>query len=138
MNWVTMAVTDRFLIAGWPIPSPILSRIFQELSSGMLGFHNAVAIKVTPFPFPFAQIVQFALLVFNLTLPLCMDRYVQAWYWAATFLVTAEFAVFGLAEVATELEQPFGDDYNDLPLLQYHTCFDLAMRSFIDRLSYDV
>merc|ERR1719446_573876 len=82
--------------------------------------------------------MQGALLAFNVTLPLCIDRYVEEWYWALLSLIVAEFAVFGLAEVATQLEQPFGDDYNDLPLLQYHVCFDLGLRSFLNRLSYSV
>merc|ERR1712216_23601 len=111
--------------------------IYQEISNGMLGFRQAMAIKVTPFPFPFAQIVQAALLVYNITLPLCIDRYVPNFFWAAAFLFCAEVVAFGLAEVATELEQPFGDDYNDLPIIQYHICFDLALRSLVDRVSFE-
>ena len=44
------------------VPPPIQSRMYQEMSNGMLGFNNAMKIHDTPFPFPWLQIVSSLLL----------------------------------------------------------------------------
>ena len=51
-------VSQRQQLGGVAAPPPIVSRIFQELSNGLLGFENAYKVARTPFPFPYAQIVQ--------------------------------------------------------------------------------
>ena len=45
---LSMLVQEGVLI----MPPPIVSRIFQELSNGMLGFKQAYKIAVLPFPPP--------------------------------------------------------------------------------------
>jgi predicted membrane chloride channel (bestrophin family) len=147
MVWVYMAVTDRFCLRYHDqepgaqkvhdVPSPILSRLYEELSNGMLGFHNAIMIKVTPFPFPFVQLISLALFLYMLTMPLCVDFYVDHIAWASIILIVAEFGIFGLSEVAIDIEQPFGDDDTDLPLIDYHVCFDLNLRALVDALTYE-
>ena len=39
-------------------PPPVLSRVYQELSNGMLGFNQSLKLADVPFPFIFAQILE--------------------------------------------------------------------------------
>ena len=56
-----MSRTSSTETAQVTIPGPVLSRLYQEMSNGMLGFNQALHIALIPFPFPFAQLI--ALLV---------------------------------------------------------------------------
>ena len=39
----------------------------QELSTGMLGYNNALKIHNTPFPFPYVQLISVCLLVLTVS-----------------------------------------------------------------------
>ena len=73
--WIYLLITERF--TAHRVEAPIISRMYQELSNGMLGFHNAVKIKTTPFPFPFAQIISISMFVLTVTLPIVINQYVE-------------------------------------------------------------
>ena len=40
----------------WKAPAPIVSRIYQELSNGMLAYNNATKMKEVPVPFAYVQV----------------------------------------------------------------------------------
>merc|ERR1712072_1152956 len=106
---------------------PIVTRVFQELSNGMLGYFRSMTIAAVPFPFPFAQVINYTLYGFFLFCPFIVMRIVedlkssgylsfgQMWpCLVLNFLTCAGYAA--LNEIATELEDPFGDDLNDYPI----------------------
>lgn len=49
------AVTTRGRTRGWTAPPPIVSRIFQELSNGLLAYNHATKMKEVPVPFAYVQ-----------------------------------------------------------------------------------
>merc|ERR1719409_2529813 len=53
-RWILQETTALVLGRHLKIPSPIVSRIFQQMSNGMLGFNQALKVAVVPFPFPSA------------------------------------------------------------------------------------
>merc|ERR1719261_1521935 len=50
-------------------PPPVLSRVYQELSNGMLGFNQSLKLADVPFPFIFAQILEAMLTMFLIGAP---------------------------------------------------------------------
>jgi putative membrane protein len=71
-------------------------------------------IKNTPLPFAYVVHLRRALILYSITLPLAL---VKDFGWGtvpATFCVAYTF--FGIEEIGVEIENPFGDDANDLPL----------------------
>jgi len=95
---------------------PIMSRIVQFLSDGILSYNHARKIMFTPFPFPHAQLSAFFVLMMMIAIPFLMDQYAnESWLGASlTFLTVTCLA--GLHEVARELENPFRNAPNDVPL----------------------
>jgi hypothetical protein len=95
---------------------PIISRIVQFLSDGMKHYNEARKITSIPFPFVHAQLSALFIFVVAVCIPFLMNQYAnQAWLGGTlTFLVVTCLA--GLHEVARELENPFRNAPNDIPL----------------------
>mmetsp|Transcript_36243 Transcript_36243/g.63855 ORF Transcript_36243/g.63855 Transcript_36243/m.63855 type:complete len:560 (-) Transcript_36243:144-1823(-) len=105
------------------IPPPILSRIFQELSNGMLGFNQAHKVALVPFPFPFAQMVSLLLLIFYLCIPFFVDIFTQNIVVTPVLSFVLPVTYCALNSIAVELEQPFGVDDNDIDIEARHEDF---------------
>jgi len=101
------------------IPPPILSRVYQTLSRGFVNHLNAKKIVDTRFPFPYAQIIGMLLIINSVLTPMMMAQLVPQPVWAAVFSFVPVFGAFSLNFIATELENPFGTDANDLPLVKF-------------------
>eukprot|EP00927_Polykrikos_kofoidii_P082790 TRINITY_DN8325_c0_g5_i1.p1 TRINITY_DN8325_c0_g5~~TRINITY_DN8325_c0_g5_i1.p1 ORF type:complete len:775 (+),score=179.78 TRINITY_DN8325_c0_g5_i1:121-2445(+) len=100
---------------------PILSRVYQTLSRGLVNLLNAKKITDTKFPFPFSQLITFLLVVYCILTPVMMSVACETKIWAAAMSFLPTFALFCLNFAAIELEMPFGDDDNDLPLNHFQT-----------------
>jgi len=95
---------------------PIISRIVQFLSDGILYYNHARKIMFTPFPFPHAQLSAFFVLMMMIAIPFLMDQYANEVWLGATLSFLAVTCLAGLHEVARELENPFRNAPNDVPL----------------------
>mmetsp|Transcript_21486 Transcript_21486/g.57773 ORF Transcript_21486/g.57773 Transcript_21486/m.57773 type:complete len:716 (-) Transcript_21486:388-2535(-) len=69
-TWLLSLVVKRHADGGLPVPAPILSRSYQVLSDGHLGYMQARKVGDTPFPFPYVQLATLLLHAFNLLAPL--------------------------------------------------------------------
>eukprot|EP00927_Polykrikos_kofoidii_P064536 TRINITY_DN5982_c0_g1_i1.p1 TRINITY_DN5982_c0_g1~~TRINITY_DN5982_c0_g1_i1.p1 ORF type:complete len:604 (-),score=92.81 TRINITY_DN5982_c0_g1_i1:244-2055(-) len=105
------------------IAPPIQSRMYQELSNGMLGFNQSLKIADVPFPFPYAQLLTLALTAFSLFIPLYVALFTQSVILSPIMAFLLFQGVWGVNEVAKELENPFGDDENDICLADFHDRF---------------
>lgn len=102
---------------------PIQSRMYQELSNGMLGFNQAVKLADVPFPFPYAQMLTLLLACYSCFIPVYMVAFTQSMI-AGPIMSFALFqGIWGLNETAKELENPFGTDVNDITLSDFHLRF---------------
>jgi predicted membrane chloride channel (bestrophin family) len=120
-------ISVRFKEGGLNMPAPIVSRIYQELSNGALGFHQAQKIAFVPFPFPYAQLLAIMKTYFVLTVPLAVSCFTDEAWFAVVMSACSCVLFVSLNEVAIELEDPFGNDANDLPLRQMHNTFNKAL-----------
>mmetsp|Transcript_3079 Transcript_3079/g.6601 ORF Transcript_3079/g.6601 Transcript_3079/m.6601 type:complete len:543 (-) Transcript_3079:654-2282(-) len=131
-------VTTRGRTRGWSTPPPIVSRIFQELSNGLLAFNHATKMKEVPVPFAYVQFNALLLNTFNVLCPIAIARFTEHTVMSVitAALITGGFTALWL--VANELEDPFGTDQNDLPVLQYHESFCGSCRSLLKMLDEDM
>lgn len=74
-------------------------------------------IHRTPLPFAYMVHLRRALLLYCYTLPLALVRDFDWWTIPCTLMVA--YVLFGIEEIGVEIEDPFGEDENDLPLEEF-------------------
>jgi len=119
LHMIQVLVTENHEQSIVKIPPPICSRVYQELSRGMVNLHNAKKITDTQFPFPYAQLIMILLLSHALLTPIVVSSFISQPWWAALITFVPVFGMFSINEVANELEMPFGEDDNDLNLHKF-------------------
>lgn len=124
MQWVQKLIAHAQAQGTLSAPPPIVSRCFQELSHGLISFNEAYKIREIMFPFPYLQVVQTMLLITTLLSPLINVILLDSIGASAlmTFVVVAAF--WSINYIAAELEMPYGDDPNDLPVRDLQTHFN--------------
>lgn len=123
-NWIQCTVVDSISIGVMVIPPPILSRAFQELANGMVRFHDAITISTIPFPFPYAQTCDVVLIVHWLLAPFVVTQFVNDILWGMIFSFIQVFVLWALNLIAVELENPYGQDANDIDGKSMHAEFN--------------
>jgi len=84
---------------------------------------EAVRIALVPFPYPFAQMLTGLLVTFCVFSPVLVQNFTDSQIFGTLLTFIIVYGYWGLNEIAVELENPFGDDMNDLPLVGLHTEF---------------
>lgn len=90
---------------------------YIALEQRLIGLSEAQAncerIKNTPLPFAYTLLLHRTTFIFCLLLPFAMAEPLG---WLAPFMTTiVSYTFFGLDAIGNELEDPFGNDVNDLP-----------------------
>ena len=90
---------------------------YLELERRLIGLSEAQAncerIKNTPLPFPYTLLLHRTTFIFCLLLPFAMAE--PLGWLAPIFTTIVSYTFFGLDAIGNELEDPFGNDVNDLP-----------------------
>lgn len=71
-------------------------------------------IVLTPIPLAYAIYLKRLLLIYCISLPFQVVNSLQ--WWTIPIVATLSFVLLGIEQIGTEIENPFGDDENDLPL----------------------
>merc|ERR1712232_505834 len=72
------------------------------------------------------------LIVFNVLTPVMMSAVLEGRkFWAFAFTLIAVWALWSLNAIAKQLEMPFGDDPNDLPLSTFHDHMNTSLLMLI-------
>ena len=98
------------------VHASIISRVIQNFSDAAAGYHQARKISYVPFPFPHAQLCSFFTLVMVFALPFLMDQYASSVWVGTSLSFLSATCLVGLHEVARELENPFRNAPNEIPL----------------------
>jgi len=117
-HWIQVVVVDNISSGVLNIAPPILARAFQELADGMVKFHDCMKISLVPFPFPYAQTTLFLLICHWVITPVMVCTWTAQPILAFLFSLLVVLIFWGLYAIATELENPFGDDPNDLDAVE--------------------
>mmetsp|Transcript_116107 Transcript_116107/g.335322 ORF Transcript_116107/g.335322 Transcript_116107/m.335322 type:complete len:591 (+) Transcript_116107:118-1890(+) len=132
LQWIQRLVVENSRTGVVDISAPVLSRVFQEFSIGIVHFIDAKKLQAVPFPFEFAQMVWLMLVFFSLIpVPLIcavgMDELKAALY---TFMIV--FVFWSVHHIAVEIEMPFGEDPNDLPLDKINRKFNKVLLRLLE------
>ncbi|CAE7480487.1 unnamed protein product [Symbiodinium natans] len=121
MYWIVWDLADS--MSRLDIAAPIQSRMYQELSNGMLGFCNCLKVADVPFPMPYAQLLGWLLIGFSCFIPVYVVIFTGSPVVGPILCFILFTSLWCLNDVAMELENPFGQDANDIPLLDFHLRF---------------
>ena len=137
MHWMLTSVTERWDTGGFRCAPPVIARVFTNYNDCMNAYNRARKIARTPFPFPYAQLTMAFLLIGQITIPALFvlfvrdDNYGGGAITSAMLAAVATWMYFAMHQVAVELEDPYGYDWNDLPLDWY------SAEVFDDIVSHD-
>lgn len=130
-QWIQLLIVNN-VGSVLSVPPPILSRSFQEMSNGMLGFNKAMNLSNVPFPFPYAQTCDMLLLTHWLLVPFQVNNSTSTISWAACFSFVQIMIAWTMNLVALELENPFGTDDNDLDSQQMQTSMNKKLAMLLE------
>jgi putative membrane protein len=138
-RYVIVAQQEGVLTA----PPPILSRVFQDLGHGMRDARSMIKLQIL-FPFPYAQVLTWILMVHTCATPVVTACLMSSGRWTVSLTFINVSLFWSILYIAGELENPFGNDYNDLPLLEMQKSFNDTVSRLIDprvqnvpRLTFD-
>jgi len=135
LQWLQRLTLDADDKKVLKIAPPILSRVFQEYSRGIVNLNNVRKIKEIPFPFPFAQMIAAMLMIYWVLCPFLAGTSVKNPFLAFFISVSVNWAYWCLMYISMEIDQPFGEDYNDLPLDALQTDFNLSLYTLLQPLA---
>lgn len=116
LQWIQRLIVEANTSDVIKIAPPILSRVYNQLGNGIVRLNNVRKIREFPIPFALAQMITIMLLFNWVTTAVSCAVGVDSPYLAFEFSFIISIAFWGINLIAIELEQPFGDDPNDLPL----------------------
>lgn len=127
-NWLTELITREHLAGSLgDVGPPIISRISQYLSDGMTYYNQSRKVTFIPFPYPHAQITALFIFVIMFAVPLLMDEYSTDSTIGGLLTFFTVVCLAGAHEVARELENPFRNTPNDIPLVTLQAQFNEAL-----------
>lgn len=112
MNLLHTAIKQGIMCA----PPPILATIFQDLGNSILHFENLATISSTPLPAPYALMIDILLCTHFIYTSIILAVVVPNYIWGAASTFITVFCLWCINLIAVEIEHPFGDDINDLPV----------------------
>jgi predicted membrane chloride channel (bestrophin family) len=108
------------------VAAPIISRLMQYASDGHMWYNAARKMAYIPFPFPHVQLTTAFIFSTIFVVPLLMLAKTNVYFgFVLNFLVVS--ILTGLNEIAKELQNPFTNVPNDLPLNLFQAHFNEAL-----------
>jgi len=132
LQWLQSLIVEHMGSGVLPIAPPIMSRVFQELETGIVKLHDCMKIKKMPFPFPYAQMVSTMLLVSTIATPIYTGLLVKHLFWKICLTFMVIFAFWSINYIAAEIEMPFGEDANDLPIKDLQDEMNTGLRLLLE------
>jgi len=131
LQWIQRIIVDASASELIKIAPPILSRVYNQLGNGIVRLNNARKIRDFPVPFPLAQMVTFMLLIHWMTTVVICAVTINSIAMKAIIAFTVTAPLWGINYMSVELENPFGDDANDLPLRHMQSDMNKSLRCLL-------
>mmetsp|Transcript_12238 Transcript_12238/g.23038 ORF Transcript_12238/g.23038 Transcript_12238/m.23038 type:complete len:453 (-) Transcript_12238:18-1376(-) len=110
---------------------PILSRLYQVISDGSLKFQHASKIALTPFPFPYHNLIGIFLWLYTFIVPILVNGTIMEDALRAIVCFCITFCYHALNQVGYNLEDPFmAYDPNELPLQEVQNSVNMRLCAF--------
>ena len=124
-NWLSEFVVREHLAGSLgAVGPPIISRVFQFLGDGMIYYNHARKIMFVPFPFGHAQLSIFYVYVMKIVIPYLMHEWTDHLFIGAFLTFLTVLCIEAINEVARDLENPFRNFPNELPLVNIMAQFN--------------
>eukprot|EP00930_Biecheleria_cincta_P032180 TRINITY_DN22335_c0_g1_i1.p1 TRINITY_DN22335_c0_g1~~TRINITY_DN22335_c0_g1_i1.p1 ORF type:complete len:457 (-),score=75.45 TRINITY_DN22335_c0_g1_i1:477-1847(-) len=136
MNWIRLYIMNGLQSKLIDADPAIVTRVIARLGSGLSHFHAAVQVNQVQFPFPYVQSNLLLALVHCLLTPLNIASKTN--YWWGSFLLTL-FSISLLKAIdliGVEIDAPFGEDPNDLPMWELHGEFLSDLHTMLNPQSW--
>lgn len=101
--------------------------MWQFISDGTLGYNQARKVAYVPFPFPNSQITAVFSVAVIFIFPFLYGAFVNLFWLSCLLNFLTVLSFLGLHEVSRELEDPFSNVPNDIPLLTFQAQFNEAL-----------
>jgi predicted membrane chloride channel (bestrophin family) len=127
-NWLSEFIIREHLAGSLGnVGPPIISRIIQFLGDGMIYYNHARKIMFIPFPFVHAQLSVMFVIVMVAVIPFLMHQYTDEPVVGAILTFFTVLCLCGINEVARDLENPFRNFPNELPLVNFQAQYNEAL-----------
>jgi len=124
-SWLSEFIVREHLAGSLgKVGPPIISRIFQFLGDGMIYYNHARKIMFIPFPFGHAQLSIFYVYFMKIVIPYLMHEWTDDKLIGALLTFLTVLCIEGINEVARDLENPFRNFPNELPLVNIMAQFN--------------
>lgn len=133
LSWTQRLVVENVESDVLNVAAPLLTRVFQELSRGYVDLNNVKKIREFPFPFPYAQLITLMLLLHWIITPVASALLVENTIWAGVLTFVTIFTFWCINYIAEEIEMPFGDDLNDLPIAHMQKVMNKSLHTLLLR-----
>mmetsp|Transcript_127630 Transcript_127630/g.330848 ORF Transcript_127630/g.330848 Transcript_127630/m.330848 type:complete len:381 (+) Transcript_127630:1293-2435(+) len=131
LQWVQRLIVEAHDTNILKVAPPILTRVYNQLGNGIVILNNAEKLNDFPMPFPLAQIIIFMLLLHWGITALVVATSMSHPVWVFLTSFAAVFGFWGVHYIGLELEQPFGDDPNDVPLCELQRVLNTSLRELM-------
>lgn len=113
----------------WALKERFVPTIAKHCSSIYFAYEMVNQSMMTPLPLPYVHLNKTLLCAFLMSFP-CQLDFKLGWYANTVIPGLVALALLGIDSIATELENPFGDDTNDLDIIEQihlleHECMDI-------------
>lgn len=127
-QWINNLLIREIATGLLNVPPPILSRVFQEMEKAMIEYNQVVQLLEVPFPFPYSQACLFLIFIHVAIMPVVTVTWTGDSVAAFVFTFLVGMCAFALEMTAAQLENPFGDDANDLPCTTIQNDFNSGLQ----------
>eukprot|EP00927_Polykrikos_kofoidii_P031725 TRINITY_DN2721_c0_g3_i2.p1 TRINITY_DN2721_c0_g3~~TRINITY_DN2721_c0_g3_i2.p1 ORF type:complete len:580 (-),score=63.01 TRINITY_DN2721_c0_g3_i2:124-1749(-) len=132
LQWIQRSMVLHVQTGVLPVAPPILSRAFQEVSRGIVNLQNARKIADFPYPYPLAQVSMILQLLHWAMIPVTSSLAAPRG-WAVLFSFLSIFVLWCIHFNALDLEFPFGNRVNDLPMHEMQQDWNKSVYTLLDR-----
>eukprot|EP00930_Biecheleria_cincta_P035308 TRINITY_DN24288_c0_g1_i1.p1 TRINITY_DN24288_c0_g1~~TRINITY_DN24288_c0_g1_i1.p1 ORF type:complete len:513 (-),score=82.84 TRINITY_DN24288_c0_g1_i1:182-1501(-) len=116
VQWIQKAVMKQVHNNVVTAPAPIVSRVFHELSRGMVNVSNAQKINEIKYPFQLAQILTMMLVAFTIGVTVASAYAMDTIYGCTLSSFANVLALWSVIYASTAIDRPYGTGLCCLPL----------------------
>lgn len=136
MGWIRLYIIHGIESELIDAPGAIVTRVIARLGSGLSHFHAAVQVNQVQFPFPYVQSNLLLALVYCVLTPLNIASKTNYW-WASSILTLFSISLLKAIDlIGVEIDAPFGEDPNDLPMWELHCEFLSDLHTMLNPQSW--
>jgi putative membrane protein len=105
------------MLSGEELSSSVMSTLERKYSDILDQFSSLERIKSTPIPLSYTLHIKLSIMFYLISLP--FGLFFELGVWATPFIMILFFIIGGIEIISNEIENPFSDSPNDLPINDY-------------------